>query len=223
MMRVLSGLADGALLVPAAIVLLLYLFVSGQGAAARLWALVLVACGLATLAFKLLFHACGPTLTELDVVSPSGHASFATAFYGGLAILVGTGRPRWQQIGLGLAVAAFLALVGISRVRTGAHTGEEVVIGLAIGAASVALFWLLHRRIGRPAVSPRPLAIGFAAALVVLGGSHFSLEPLIGGAARRISAVLDVCEPSDQDARRRGGGSYAGLLRIQPWLLPLRR
>jgi undecaprenyl-diphosphatase len=219
MMRLLSGLADAALLLPAAAVLLIYLALSRRTAIVRIWAVTLAACGLATVGFKLIFHACGPSLTELDVVSPSGHASLATVFYGSLAILVGAGRPRWQKAVLGVAVLAFLLLVGVSRVRTGAHSPEEVVVGLAIGSLCTALFWVLHGRIGRPGVSPAPLAIGFVAAVLVLGGSHFSLEPLIGGAARRVSALLDVCRASGLAASDsvEGRRLLGAMLQIQPW------
>lgn len=193
MMVALSALADAALLLPAAILLLLYFALAGHFAAARIWSVALVACGLTTLASKLLFHACGPSLTQYDVVSPSGHASLATVFYGGLAILVAQGRPAWQRIGLAVPTAMLLLLVGVSRVRTGAHTPVEVVLGLAIGCACVALFWALHRTSGRPALSPVPLLIGFLAALVLLGGRHLSAEPYIRGIAGRLSTMLDVC------------------------------
>jgi membrane-associated phospholipid phosphatase len=193
MMVALSSLADAALLLPAAIVLLLYFAVAGHFAAARVWGVALVACGLITLASKLLLHACGPSLTGYAVLSPSGHASLATVFYGGLAILVAQGRPAWQRAALALATAMLLLLVGVSRVRTGAHTPLEVVLGLAIGCACVALFWLLHRLQGRPALSPLPLAIGFLVALALLGGRHLSAEPYIRGVAARLSAMLDVC------------------------------
>jgi membrane-associated phospholipid phosphatase len=194
MMRILSGLADAALLVPAAMVLLCYFVALRQFATARIWLAALVVCGIASLASKLLFHACGAELTAFDVTSPSGHASLATIFYGGLAILIGSGRPVWQKAVLACATLAFLLLVGVSRVRTGAHSPEEVVLGFLIGGLCVGLFWGLHRRAGRPTLSLLPLAIGFLGALLLLGGRHFSLEPYIGRTASRLSALLDVCK-----------------------------
>ena len=193
MMRALSSLGDAALLLPASLILLAYLAAARQFAAAVIWCTALVACAVATIMAKLLFHACGSALSDLDIVSPSGHASLAAVVYGSLAILVGSGRPRWLQAVLGLGTAMLLALIGLSRVRTGAHSPEEVVIGLAIGGLCIALFGALHRDRAVPRVSPFPLAVGFLFALALLGGRHFSLEPVIGAAARRISAVLDVC------------------------------
>jgi membrane-associated phospholipid phosphatase len=210
MMRALSSLADSALLLPAAIVLLGYLLALGQIAAARIWVAVLVACGLLTLASKLLFHICGSELTEFDVVSPSGHASLATVFYGGLVILIGAGRPRWQRAVYATCVLVLLLLVGVSRVWTRAHTPEEVALGYVIGAFCVGLFAVLHARAGRPSISPVPLAVGFVVVLALLGGSHFSLEPVIGGVARRASAYFDVCA-AETGRPARSQRRYGGL------------
>jgi len=193
MMRALSSFGDAALLLPASLILLAYLAAARQLAAAGIWCVALAACAVTTIAAKLLFHACGAALSDLDIVSPSGHASLASVFYGSLTILVGSGRPRWQKALLGLATLTLLGLIGLSRVRTGAHSPEEVVLGLAIGALCVALFGALHRERVVPPVSPVPLALGFLVALALLGGRHFSLEPVIGDVARHISAVLDVC------------------------------
>jgi membrane-associated phospholipid phosphatase len=193
MMHALSSLGDAALLLPASLILLAYLGVSRQLAAAAIWGVALVACGIATIAAKLLFHTCGAALSDLDIVSPSGHASLASVFYGSLGILVASGRPRWQRAIFGISAVALLGLIGLSRVRTGAHSPEEVVLGLVIGGLCVALFAALHRKRVVPPVSPVPLTLGFLVALAVLGGRHFTLEPIIGGLARRISAVLDVC------------------------------
>lgn len=197
--RAIAALADSALLLPASALLAAYLAALRQGRLLLAWLAALALAGTATVAAKLVFHACGPRLAaEVDVVSPSGHASFAAIFYGALALLVGA-RARPAIRGALLALAALLvAAVGVSRVRTGAHSVEEVLIGTAIGTAALAAFALLHRRLGRPAVPVAPVAAGFAAALAVLGGLHFSLEHAIGRTARRIADRLDVCAPAER-------------------------
>jgi undecaprenyl-diphosphatase len=202
MMRALSSLGDAALLLPASLILLAYLTAARQIATAGIWCIALAACAVATIAAKLVFHACGASLSDLDLLSPSGHASLAGVFYGSLAIVVGAGRPRWQKAALAAAVIALLGAIGLSRVVTGAHSPEEVVLGLAIGGLCVVLFGMLHRQRGLLPVSPIPLALGFLVALALLGGRHFTLEPLIGRFARHISAALDVCTdlPSRQTA-----------------------
>lgn len=195
--HVVAALADSALLLPASLVVAGYLAALGRVRLAAAWCLALALSGLATVAAKLVFHACGHELTTYDVVSPSGHASFATVFYGCLAVLFGTGRTRTAQGLLALATALFVLGVGISRVRTGVHTRIEVVIGTAIGAAALAVFAHLHARIGRPTVPLLPVVLAFAALVLVAGGLHLDLEARIGGVARRVSAALDVCARSD--------------------------
>ena len=193
MSRAVAALGDSALLLPASLLLFCYLAGSRRMPLALVWALSLAATGATTLGAKLLFHACGPTLTDLDVISPSGHASFAIIFYGALALMVGTGRSRTVAFCLAAGLALLVVAIALSRIRTGAHSPAEVAIGMGIGSAGLALFAALHARTGRPVLPWPPLAIGFALTLLVLGGLHFSLEHTIGRVARRVSAVLDVC------------------------------
>ena len=191
--RAVAVFGDAALLLPASVLLVLYLFALGQRRLSIAWVASLVASAGATVVLKLAFRACGPHLTGLDVVSPSGHASFSAIFYGALAATLGAGRGRPFRLALAAGALALVLLVGVSRVRTGAHSAEEVAIGLAIGAAALCLFLALQRWAGARPVSPVPLAVGFGLVLVLLGGTHFSLEGRIAAAARQIAAVLDVC------------------------------
>lgn len=200
--RLVAGLGDSALLLPASILLLVFLLWRGQARVALSLAAALALAGGATIGAKLAFHACGGALTGLDVVSPSGHASFTTIFYGALAILLGSGRPFGARWAAGAATALLVGAVGISRVRTGAHSPAEVAIGVGIGTAALALFAILHGRATAPPLPWLPVGIGFAAALLLLGGAHFSLEHRIGRLARSLSATLDVCSEPDRSGRR---------------------
>ena len=193
MTRAISALGESALLLPASSLLFLYLLVLREGRLALGWVGALAAVGLGTIGAKLAFRACGQAITEFDVVSPSGHASFAAVFYGAVAILLAAGRDRPQRVVLGGAALGLVLAIGASRVRLDAHSPEEVAIGLAIGGASLALFALVHARAGRPVLSPVPLAAGFAVALLLLGGQHLPVEGAIAAAARRLSTALDVC------------------------------
>ena len=191
-----SSLADAALLLPAAIFVLLYLAVLREGRLMFAFAASLGAAALTTIALKLVFHACGHTITETRVISPSGHVAFGAVFYGALAIMLATGHGRAVRL-LGSAATVLLVLaVGISRVRTGAHSTAEVLIGFGVGGASVGLFALMHAWAGRPRLSWIPIAAGFAVAIVLLGGNHFSLERDIADYARRLATSLDVCAPA---------------------------
>lgn len=195
--RLVASLADAALLLPAAALLGLYLAALRQGRLLLAWLLALAIAGGGTVAAKLVFHACGHALTDAEVVSPSGHASFATIFYGALALLLGEGRGVRTRTTLALGAALLVCAVGISRVRTGAHSPAEVAIGVAIGMAALLVFGFLHGKSGRPHIPAVPVGLGFVVALLLLGGSHFSLEHSIGRAARRIAERLDVCAAPD--------------------------
>jgi membrane-associated phospholipid phosphatase len=84
---------------------------------------------------------------------PSGHATGAAAFYGGLAALlnVGTRRRRW------LAAGGLIALVAFTRLALGVHYLVDVVAGVALGLAFAA---------GMVEMTRRRIAYGFVFALV---------------------------------------------------------
>lgn len=70
---------------------------------------------------------------------PSGHALFATCFFGGVAVLA-SHRARHPAARVALWVVAFLlaALIGISRIYLGVHYPSDVLGGLAAGTVWVA-------------------------------------------------------------------------------------
>lgn len=194
--RAVAALADSALLLPASLAVAAYLAWLREVRLAAAWLGALALSAAATIAAKLLFHACGHAIG--DVVSPSGHASFGLVFYGALAILLGSGRSTAVKAALGLGAGLLVVAVAISRVRTGAHSGAEVAIGLAVGGAALAVFAALHARSRPPALPWLPIAVGFGVAVLLLGGLHFSLEHRIARLARQLSAALDVCGPPER-------------------------
>jgi membrane-associated phospholipid phosphatase len=198
-----SALADAALLLPASCLVLLYLAALRQGRLILAFAASLGAAAIATILLKLLFHACGHAITEVRVMSPSGHVAFGTAFYGALAIMLASGRARALRAAGLAATLLLLVAIGISRVRVGAHSTAEVLIGYLVGGAALVLFALLHRWAGRPGLPWIPVAAGFAGAVLLLWGSHFSLERSIAGIARDWAAALDVCAPPSEGPWRR--------------------
>lgn len=191
--QIVAAFGDAALLLPASLLLFVYLLVLREPRLAVSFGLALAVAGGATILAKLAFHACGGAVPQFDVTSPSGHTSFTTIFYGSAALLLGTGRPAWFRWSCAAATLLLIVAVGISRVRTGAHSPAEVAIGIAIGSVALALFAALHRWSGAPTLPWLPVGIGFAVAVIVLGGAHFSLEHRIGSLARALSATFDIC------------------------------
>jgi membrane-associated phospholipid phosphatase len=209
MMWAVSALGDTVLLAPAAAFLTLYLAVRGTIRIALALGLALAVTGIATLASKLLFRACGSGL-DLDVVSPSGHASFATLFYGALALLLGAKAPPAARPALAVATVALLGAIGFSRVAVDVHSPEEVVLGYVFGALGLSLFAMLKGAKPAPALWPLVLAGGCAAAFVVLSGVHFNFEGRIARVAARLAA-LDLCPPGPGGSAARTVPFGAGL------------
>jgi membrane-associated phospholipid phosphatase len=82
---------------------------------------------------------------------PSGHVAAATA-YAALAVIVFLHtRNRWARISVISLCAAITAVVGLSRMYRGMHFLSDVVAGVLLGAASVAITAaiLLHTPQGR--------------------------------------------------------------------------
>lgn len=188
-----SALGDTALLLPASLALLAYLAATRRWSLASGFGLALLAGGATTLGAKLLFNACGTEITTLDIISPSGHASFSATVYGSVAIAVSVGRTGFQRASIRIGAVALVAAIAASRVALGWHSVPEVAFGLAVGAAAVSIFGWLHDRAGRPKLPLPPLAVGFAVLLVLVGGRHFTPETHIVRLAREVSSRLDVC------------------------------
>jgi len=66
---------------------------------------------------------------------PSGHATGATAVYGGLAVLLTVGRRRLRYV----AAGSVIALVSGSRVILGVHYLRDIVAGMTLGVGLVVL------------------------------------------------------------------------------------
>lgn len=81
-----------------------------------------------------------PLLTLTTYSFPSGHAAGSTVFYGVLAAyLVCTIKPwRWRFI-IVLSAIALVALVALSRLYLGVHYLSDVLAGIIVGIAWLAL------------------------------------------------------------------------------------
>lgn len=69
---------------------------------------------------------------------PSGHALFATAFFGGLAVLLWPRvRRPWLRVTIWLIAIACIVWIGVSRVYLGVHYPSDVLGGFAAGTVWV--------------------------------------------------------------------------------------
>lgn len=153
-------------------------------------------------ALKLFGHGCGlpalPFLPGDRFVSPSGHAAFATIFYGSVGALAarGAGSTGWRGLIL-LATVGLVVAIAVSRVTVSAHSTAEVLVGLAVGACAVALF-LWSGRSCLPPVRPRlpPLLLALVAlglAGLVRWGDPSFIESTIKVVAAGLRTETGVC------------------------------
>ncbi|SMH58788.1 phosphatase PAP2 family protein [Azospirillum agricola] len=143
---------------------------------------------------KLFGHGCGlppfPFLPEDRFVSPSGHAAFATIFYGSVGALAarGAGSPGWRGLIL-LATVGLVAAISVSRVLVSAHSAAEVVAGLLVGGLTVGLFLWSGRAL--PPARPRMPPLLLAAVALGLAGMVRAGDPsIIESSIRTLAAEL---------------------------------
>lgn len=89
-------------------------------------------------------------ITEPGFSFPSGHSALGMVGWGVLAVLVFRTRlPRMVRLGLVVAMAALVLLIGISRVYLGVHHPTDVIAGWAAGAVLVVLYERITRTVSR--------------------------------------------------------------------------
>jgi membrane-associated phospholipid phosphatase len=197
-LKLVTGLGDAALLLPAAAALLLYLARARAWRAAAAWIAALALCAILTAAAKMTFHACGAQLPALDIRSPSGHTSLSTAFYGCGALMLSADRSWSRRLGALLGAAILAVAVAASRVALRAHSVDEVAAGFAIGLICVVFFAASYLPWGRGALGWRlPVMLVILLALFT-HGHHLGVEGLLHRLADRWQLARHIC-PVDED------------------------
>jgi membrane-associated phospholipid phosphatase len=134
-----THLGNSALLLPAALVLALWLVKTRHAPLALAWGLSFGTAVLLVLATKLAFMGWGIGSAALDFTGISGHATVSTAvFMMGVWLAVADRSRRLQVLGIACGLLVGL-LVSVSRVVLKAHSVSEVVAGFALGAMAAAL------------------------------------------------------------------------------------
>jgi membrane-associated phospholipid phosphatase len=162
-----TRLGEALIMLPAALALSLWLAQRAGGQRMALHWLGLVAlAALVTTTTKVAFIGWGVGSAHLNFTGVSGHTMFATAVYPLLLrTMVSTASPYWHRAAVLTGVLLAL-LVGVSRVKVGAHSWSEVVAGWGVGglACGLAMTW---SRVPRSPL-PRWLLVGVLAWMVAL-------------------------------------------------------
>ena len=111
------------------------LWLGGQRAALVIWVTALALGAALVLTTKIAFMGWGIGSAALDFTGISGHATLATSILPvALALLLTRSHRRTRLLGLALGLLVG-GLVSWSRVRVGAHSPSEALVGFALGAA----------------------------------------------------------------------------------------
>jgi membrane-associated phospholipid phosphatase len=132
LINALTDLGDPAATVLAALCLCGYFWLVWRPLAMR-WAAAVVLCGALVGALKFGLYATGHPVLYHTLASPSGHVAGSALIYGS-ALCGHAGRLRWA-IWLGL-----IGAIAASRMVLHQHTGSDVLVGFAIGAACLLCF-----------------------------------------------------------------------------------
>jgi membrane-associated phospholipid phosphatase len=161
----LTSLGDTNVTLAAAIVLVIWLVVSGAKSLALWWSALFGVLLAIVVASKLIFLGWGIGISDLDFTGISGHSSRTAAvipvmFY----VFFGDARPAWRT---GLVTFSYLlaAAIATSRVMIGAHSVSEALAGFILGAVISALF--IRQAHGQPRRRPGSVLIGASTAIIL--------------------------------------------------------
>lgn len=170
----LTNLGDLAVLLPLSAVVLVWLLLWPRWDAASWWVPSVTFCVGAMAILKIFHNACPEILSS----NPSGHTGLSVLVYGAIFVLVSARTKTWQKIAL-ISIGIALAIgIAVSRVLIGAHSIPEIVIGMAIGALSLALFVFGFRRSIAAEYPSWFLVVPSVAVVLLLNGYHLQAEDI---------------------------------------------
>jgi membrane-associated phospholipid phosphatase len=193
MLRAITDLGDSAFLLPASIVLFVYLLALGERRKAVLWGAAVLLNGALTVgskvAFFALFHFDGHW-APFAIRSPSGHTSLSAMFYISAAVLMALRRPPAIRLGLAAGAAALVGGVAVTRILLGAHTPGEVAVGLVMGAGCAA--WFARAVLREPVDRLRwqPLAVAIVGLAALVHALHLDGSSIIGSVAHQVRLMV---------------------------------
>jgi membrane-associated phospholipid phosphatase len=130
------------------------------------WCLLFGAALLVAVASQVAFIGWGIGLRALDFTGFSGHATRAAAVYPVAVFLLLERRPVRLRL-VGVAFGALLAAaVAVARVKVGAHSTAEAVLGCGLGLGAALLFF--RRAFANRRGAPKPLLIALVLAMLLL-------------------------------------------------------
>ena len=134
-----TDLGDTAVTVPLALLMLCFLAAARRRRLAIGWAVAILGCAGVIAGLKLVLNACGNPIAGIGLASPSGHAAMGAVVYGGFAAVIGANLAGPARTAVIVGAAALIIAMPLSRIVLHVHTPIEVVVGLAVGLAALAI------------------------------------------------------------------------------------
>lgn len=149
--RSFTWLGDSGLMLPAALLIALWLALSRRTwPAAIFWVLLFGFGGFVILVSKLAFLGWGIGSARFNFTGFSGHTAISASVWPVALWLLSSRAPRWVRVAAVLCGWAMAAAIGSSRLALLAHSVSEVAAGFALGVAVSAAFLLLQHRWPHP-------------------------------------------------------------------------
>jgi hypothetical protein len=213
----LTEFGDTAVLMPLAVVMLLWLVVMRSPRGAVWWAVAVTFCVSITALLKISFYGCPP---RPDLHSPSGHTSLSTLVYGAMALVIANDTGGLRRLVTIIGGTGFILAIAESRLLLHAHSTAEVGIGLVIGASALALFGLQYPRCRAKEMRLFPL---FVAAGAVVSGLHRGLARAASHLLFHAdgAAVISVGLVIGTSALALSGLKFPRYRAKEMWLFPL--
>jgi membrane-associated phospholipid phosphatase len=193
-MAAITDFGDSALLLPGSALVFLALWLFRARRRALAWAIAIGFCCGAMVVLKVGLQPCGRSLLGHDLANPSGHAAFAAAFYGSLALLALDhleGAPA--RVAVLLLAALWVGAIAVSRVMVGAHTPPEVAVGLVVGLLSIGLFAAGRGRVPAPRLAMPLIALLLFCSALALHGNEARSEDLIHHLSKIFYRSIGAC------------------------------
>jgi hypothetical protein len=198
-----SDLGDSAVITAIAVVAAIDLAWSGYRRAALLLIAVLLVAGGGIGFLKVLVIGCSHGRLGPDLNSPSGHAAISAAVLGTLSFVVETQIRDWRRFIAPAIAIALILVIAATRVLLGAHTVQEVVVGLACGTlvAIPAILLLRRWQVVRVRLGVLLIAIGVTAAAT--DGIRAPAEEFVSYVANLVHRTVPACAEDALGAAQR--------------------
>jgi len=188
-----TDFGDSAVTVPLALLVFCFLFAAGQRRLTLGWVLAIGGSAVVIGALKIVFGACGHELTQVHLISPSGHTAMSTAVYGSLAPLIGARLPSGPRRTVLIAAAVAIVGIALSRVALHDHSRSEIALGFVVGVGAVAVFRVALSRQAAPVLPLGWLLLSGGILVVVMHGTRWMIEPAVHRLAWDFRLGLPFC------------------------------